>query len=307
MSVLITGGAGFVGSWTTRRLLADTDVVVFDVAPSDNALGVVLGEDDRARVCVVEGRTTDRALLRRACVENGVTDIVHLASPLTQDCIADPSVLVQGMAQAFVDLLEVARELDLRRIVWASSASVYGPAERYSGAVDEDSPRWPTTLYGSGKVLCEDLAAHYAAGAGVDVIGLRFPVVFGPGSTRGGSSWIGRLCEHAARGMPAEVPWLGHTVNIVYVEDIARLVEQALRAPPTRTRSFTVSGETVAVDDIVAFVRELAPGAVVHGIAGRLELPWTYDASRLRLEVGFSPSVDVHTGLRRIFDAALDA
>jgi UDP-glucose 4-epimerase len=161
VNVLITGGAGFVGSWTARRLLsAGWNVIAYDQAPSDNALGLAPSSDDLARLTMVAGRTTDSDRLRQACVENGVTHVVHLASPLTRDCIDNPTVLVQEMVQAFVNLLELSRELDLQRIVWASSVSVYGPAEGYSGPVNEESARRPTTLYGSGKVLCEDLAAH---------------------------------------------------------------------------------------------------------------------------------------------------
>jgi UDP-glucose 4-epimerase len=307
MNVLITGGAGFVGSWTARRLLsAGWDVIVYDQAPSDKALGLAPSSDDLARLTVVAGRTTDSNRLRQTCVENGVTHVVHLASPLTSDCIENPKVLVQGMVQAFVNLLELSRELGLQRIVWASSVSVYGPAERYPGAVNEDSARRPTTLYGSGKVLCEDLAAHYGVSSNIDAIGLRFPVLFGQGNLRGVSSWIARLCERTARGEPAEVPWGGCTVNLMYVEDVAELVAQVLNAGETSTRTFTVSGDTIAVSDMIAFVHEVEPKADVRVVEGRLELPWNLDASRLATEIGFRSSIDVRSGMRRIIDAARD-
>ena len=307
MNVLITGGAGFVGSWAARRLLsAGRNVIVYDQAPSDTTAGPAPGSDGLARLTVVAGRMTDRDRLRQTCVENGVTHVVHLASPLTSDCSDDPTVLVQGMVQAFVTLLELSRELGLQRIVWASSVSVYGPAEHYPGAVNEDSARRPTTLYGSGKVLCEDLAAHYGANNNVDVIGLRFPILFGQGNLRGVSSWIARLCERTARGEPADVPWGGCTLNLMYVDDAVELVAQALAAGATTTRTFTVSGDTIAVDDMVSFVREEEPNANVRVVEGRLEVPWNLDASRLATEIGFRPSTDVRSGMRRIIDAARD-
>jgi UDP-glucose 4-epimerase len=305
VNVLITGGAGFVGSWAARRLLsAGRNVIVYDQAPPDDALGLAPCSDDLARLTVVAGRMSDRNRLRQTCVENGVTHVVHLASPLTSDCSDDPTVLVQGMVQAFVTLLELSRELGLQRIVWASSVSVYGSAERYASAVNEDSARWPTTLYGSGKVLCEDLAAHYGASNKTDAIGLRFPILFGEGNVRGVSSWIARLCERTARGKPADVPWGGCTLNLMYVDDAVELVAQVLDAGETTTRTFTVSGDTIAVGDMVSFVREVEPRADVRVVEGRLELPWNLDASRLASEIGFRPSIDVRSGMRRIIDAA---
>ena len=278
-------------------------MIVYDQAPSEGALRLVLESEDISRLTIVAGRTNDGERLRQTCLENGVTHVVHLASPLTSDCIENPTVLVQGMVQAFVNLLELSRELGLQRIVWASSVSVYGPDP---GAVNEDSARRPTTLYGSGKVLCEDLAAHYGAGKGVDAIGLRFPVLYGRGNLRGVSSWIERLCERTARGEPADVPWGGCTVNLMYVEDVAELVAQVLDAGETTTRTFTVSGDTIAVDDMVSFVREVEPNADVRVADGRVELPWNLDASRLAAEIGFRSSIDVRSGMRRIIDAARD-
>ena len=205
------------------------------------------------------------------------------------------------MVQAFVNLLELSRELGLQRIVWASSVSVYGHlcGERGFGATADDA-------LGSGKVLCEDLAAHYGAGKGVDAIGLRFPVLYGRGNLRGVSSWIERLCERTARGEPADVPWGGCTVNLMYVEDVAELVAHVLDAGETTTRTFTVSGDTIAVDDMVSFVREVEPNADVRVADGRVELPWNLDASRLAAEIGFRSSIDVRSGMRRIIDAARD-
>jgi UDP-glucose 4-epimerase len=307
VNVLITGGAGFVGSWTARRLLsAGSNVIVYDQALSDDALGLVLEHEDLGRLTMVAGRTTDSDRLRQACVANGVTHVVHLASPLTKDCIDNPTVLVHGMIQAFVDLLELSRELGLQRIVWASSVAVYGAPEHDSAPVNEDSARRPSTLYGSGKVMCEDLAAHYAASNDVDAIGLRFPILFGQGNLRGISSWIARLCERAARGEPADVPWGGCIVNLMHVEDAADLVAQALGAAKTTTRTFTVSGDAIAVSDMVSLVHEVEPRAEVRVVEGSVELPWKLDASRLAAEVGFRPSIDVRSGMRRLIQASRD-
>ena len=114
------------------------------------------------------------------------------------------------------------------------------------------------------------------------------------------------MCERTARGEPVDVPWGGCTLNLMYVEDAAELVAQALAASATTTRTFTVSGDTIAVDDMVSFVREEEPNANVRVVEGRLEVPWNLDASRLATEIGFRPSTDVRSGMRRIIDAARD-
>jgi nucleoside-diphosphate-sugar epimerase len=279
-------------------------VVVFDAQPTANVLSSLLEDEEQARVQLVRGRVTDLAHLLNTCREHRVSRIVHLASPLTADCNANPSVAVQEMCQGFVNVLELSRLGQVHRIVWASSISVYGPPEEYAGPLDENSPRHPPALYGSGKVFCEDLARHYRATWGVDSIGLRLPVVYGPGNTRPLSAWTTALFENAALGEPAVAMWADDTLNLIHVEDVAELVFKALTGPSTVRHVFTISGDYLPVVEMVACVRRLIPDAQIEVQPGSAKLPWLFDTTCVEQELGFRPRFTVKSGMLHTMNAA---
>src|SRR5262245_44168998 len=126
-TVLVTGGAGFVGSYVVRDLLrAGARPIVLDTVTAPETLARVASDADREGVVVERGEVTDGWALMRVCERRGVEQIVHLASPLTQAIRESPRAGIDAMCGGTANVFEVVRALGLGRVVWASSIAVFG-------------------------------------------------------------------------------------------------------------------------------------------------------------------------------------
>lgn len=308
MNVLVTGGAGFIGSYVVRELLkTGHEVVAYDIQIAENSLDHVLSETEHRRVNLVAGNVIDATKLAKTIERFEVDSIAHLASPLSAQTEADPQFAISNMIQAQQTVLEIARKTGLRKVVWASSVGVYGPAHRYSNLpLSNDAPHYPVSLYGACKSFNEYLAAHYTAEYGLDTMGLRFPLVYGIGRQRGNGMYFVDLIEKPALGLPCRLPMADAAYDWLYVVDAALLVLQALGIGMTRTRCFNVSGEFATMHKAIELIREWLPDTVFELDPGEYPIVEEYDCSALREEVGFAPAWPLERGLRECIDLVRD-
>jgi nucleoside-diphosphate-sugar epimerase len=246
MTVLVTG-VGFIGGYVVRDLLAaGEEVVVYGYLggtgeangelPELDYMDFLVGGGIRDRLKVVVGDAADLDALTTAAERHSAGSIVHCATMLAASAQSQPllstRVNVLGTANAF----ETASRLQMEKVVWMSSNSVFGPRSvPPSGRVSDDCVPDPDWAYGASKLMGEKLALAYADKFGVNITGVRPTRVYGFGEyvklSRGGaSSWLNNLLYvPALGGGPAVVPFGGRSLNFLYVEDVAAGVVQALR------------------------------------------------------------------------------
>src|SRR5262245_46544373 len=165
MRVLLTGGYGCIGAWVVRNLFARGDQVwIYDLKEDPRRLRLIMPEAQVRQARFVQGDVTDLAGLRRAVAEHGVTHVVHLAGLQVPTCRADPilgaKVNVLGTLAVFEAVK--AHQPQVQRLVYASSAAVFGPPEAYpAGGLADDVPLTPTTHYGYFKCCNEGNARVY--------------------------------------------------------------------------------------------------------------------------------------------------
>lgn len=304
MSVLITGGTGFIGAYVARELIREGwEVVTLDNLPS-NVIHEVLSPEELAQVTITTGDVSSFRDVAFAISENRVTKVVHLASLLHPASNQNPLLAVRVNVEGQANILEAARLLGLEKVVWASSVVVFGGRsshpERY---LPNDAPHFPVNLYGATKSFDEQLTDVYINEWGVDALGLRFTVAYGPGRVRGASAFVNELVKPAL-GEPARVPFGDDVVDWQYVEDIAALVTKCISAPRTKNSVFNTQFDTRSIREAGEYVKRLAPEADISYEPGEFGIAWELDDSALQEEIGFQPKYSMEDGLRAVMDDA---
>jgi UDP-glucose 4-epimerase len=306
VNYLITGGTGFIGPYIAKLLIKEGHgVVVYDLNTNRQPLEKIMGKEASDKVKVVKGDITDLANLIHAVKDNDVNKIIHMAALLTGPSAANPTLAMNVNCYGTLNVLETARILSLKKVVYASTGALFGPPEVYGVEyIPNDAPHMPMNLYGACKSFVESLAKHYLKDFKVDSVGLRFPLPYGPGMTGGAAKFIDELIVKPALGKPGVVPNGDGIVNWLYVEDAARAVYIASNAAPTPTSVFNVNCDVHSVSEAANIVRKLIPGADLKLIPGSHGLSLKWDASRIEKELGYIPEYSLEKAFKEIVDDA---
>ncbi len=305
--ILITGGAGFLGSALASRLCGRHEVVILD-SLRRNSLGCrgLLG---RAGVRLVRGDVTDRDCVLAA--SEGCRRVVHMASVAGVSAVeADPAGTVRTAVVGTANLLEACRKLpELKRVVILSSSEVYGPRAEDPGEDAVAVPggtagaRWS---YAAGKLAAEQLGSCYRSRFGLPVTVVRPFNVYGPAQM--GEGAVHTFINRALSGEPLLIHNGGRQVRAwCYVDDLIAGLLRVLRDDAAVGRVFNLGNPDQAVT-----VRELA-GMVVRLSESDSRLQESFrpgpdveirrpDISRARRLLGFAPVVGLEEGLRRTVD-----
>src|SRR4051812_42861467 len=192
MHVLLTGGYGCIGSWIVRNLLERGDqACIYDLKEDPRRLRLLLNEGQLRQGVFVRGDVTDLADLRNALQQHRISHLVHLAGLQVPVCRADPMLGAKVNVLGTLAVFEAVRQSEgqVQRLVYASSAAVFGPPQDYpSGPLADDVKLMPTTHYGHFKCCNEGNARVYFQDFGLSSVGLRPWTVYGVGRDLGMTS-----------------------------------------------------------------------------------------------------------------------
>src|SRR5574341_989812 len=244
MKILITGGMGVNGAVTARLMVQDgLRPVLFD-----NRMDLTLMGDIKERVDLVVGDVCDQAALEKVVDDYKITHIAHLAALMPEPAEANPRLGIKVGVDGTVNVLEVARAKNIKRVVFTSSKAVYGEIDGAEGPpsykpMREDYRKIPADLYGTIKVCCEEVGRYYRDTYGIEFIALRYVSIYGPGkeARHGPLSFYGQLIEKARGGEKWVIPQGGDQLNdAVYVGDVARSIYLALKSPAPKEWTFNI-------------------------------------------------------------------
>lgn len=263
MSVLITGGTGFIGSRVARNLLSKEEAVVcLDYAPNTQRF-TDLGED--APLTVVQGDTTHMDDLMAAIQDHGVRRIIHLAGllpPATED---EPRLAMRVNVMGTANAFEAAARLGLERVVYASSVAAMDDQDYYGDRpVTEDDEVRPYLIYGHTKAMNEAVGRRYTERFGLDTRGLRPASVFGVGRMTGRSAEVSRIiCGAAIDGMYTSVQSLKQTSSLIHVDDIVEMFVRLCLVDDLEHDVYLSGGTTASLEEIAALVKKHLPDAQI--------------------------------------------
>jgi nucleoside-diphosphate-sugar epimerase len=306
-ATLVTGAFGCIGAWTARLLVDRGErPILLDYSTDPWRLRMVAGEDRLEKATILQGDVADRERIGAVVREHRVNRIIHLAAwqvPLCrQDPVGGARVNVVGTASVF----EAARQNpgQVERVVYASSAAVFGPAHLYpSGPLADDAPRLPTTHYGVYKVANEDTAKAYWAEHRIPSVGFRPLSVYGPGRDFGVTADPTIAIKAAVLGRPFHVRWGGKS-DLIYVADVAGALLAAADSGLEGARVYNLHGEVVPVAEMVRTIEEAWPsakGLITHAPEAMPFADSLADHGFQR-DLGPKPRTPFRDGLRQTLD-----
>lgn len=298
-TILITGANGFIGSHTTALLEAlDHKIIAIDVVPRSPDLSL-LGIKSSSPIMNV----TDGAAFRALCEKERPTHIFHAAHPPRDET---PAVL-NYCYHAMTHILEAARDLKIQRVVYSSSASIYGQLQKPEGSLvkeDDAVTIYPTYFYRAAKTVSEWMGNFYKEKHGVDFVALRYSSVYGPGLYRS----IPLELKKGILGQPCK-PFLTRPLDdLIYVDDVAEAVSRALFATEPLSRAYNIGLDRAYTnDDLTNAIKKALPDLKFeigqHPNAAevaphRMRSP--LDISLANKDLGWSPKIYLEEGIARL-------
>jgi UDP-glucose 4-epimerase len=299
---LVTGGAGTVGSHLVAEL---TRTGVEEIVVVDN---FVRGRRENLSeavnsglVDVVDGDIRDRELV--AALMRGIDLVFHQAAIRITQCAEEPRLALEVLVDGTFNIVEAAAREGVRKVVAASSASVYGLAEEFP-TTEHHHPYANDTLYGAAKTFNEGLLRSFHAMNGLDYVALRYFNVYGPRMDVHGvyTEVLVRWMERISEGLPPLIFGDGsQTMDFVYVEDIARANILAMNADVTDEVFNVASGVETSLADLARMLLKVmgsdlevqfGPERTVNKVSRRLA-----DISQARDRIGFEAETSLEEGL----------
>jgi nucleoside-diphosphate-sugar epimerase len=304
MAVFITGGHGHIGSWAARYLAEQGEaVILFDTNPVVPDCLQTVGQ----RMTFIQGDVRDFPHLadifgRRQAEIDG---IIHTVGIMGELVLENPHANVHLNIAGTHNMLEIARQFEIPKVVYTSTGAVYGEV---SGTIAEDAaPVNPSDLYGATKAACELLGRQYAQSFGIDFRISRIYFCYGPGKLPSRFIRLYRLAFGALEGLADLHLEAGadQRLDFVYIEDAARGTAMLYQAdgPPHAVYNIA-TGVSTSLEHIIALVRQHSPFEVEVSLGPGVLMKRceALDISRARKELGFEPRFDVEAGIRRYAD-----
>ncbi len=314
MRVLVTGGAGFIGSHVTDALLARGDDVAVLDAMSEFLYPAARKRRNLARASghphfsLHEADITDADAVGRVFAAARPERVVHLAGlAAVGPSVGRAALYTQVNVIGTIHVLDAARDAGVSHVVLASSSTVYGETPGATG-FREETPPAPLSPYGASKAAAEAMAHSYAHLYGMPVTVLRFFNAYGPRVRPDLATF--RFVDAVHRGEPIELRGDGSVQrDYTYIADTVSGILAALDAPD-RFRIFNLGNEhPVVVRDLIGIVER------VVGKTARIEprpalaadAPLTCaDNRNARIALGYAPKTDIETGIRRLYEWYLE-
>ena len=314
MTVLITGGTGFVMSNVVKHLLEtdpDATVVILDLGPVEGVVADFF-EPVRERVISLQGDVRDRDVLERISAEWSITHVVHAAmvAHFPQWEVETPAKFIDVNVMGTVNMLEWARQLDsLQQFLYVSSGGVYGDPtpDSPTGPQPETGPFSPPELYAISKFTSEQIARRYGELFEMDVRRVRFSGVFGPMERYTPGRVTMAMPYYMVRSVIEQRPFrltaetLEAGGDFLSAEDIGYAVPLLLRANEAQHKVYNIAyGTFTMVPELLDAFKEAVPAFeyevveatqadVIMDPTQRLARWNAYDIDRISTEFGWQP------------------
>jgi len=303
--ILVTGGCGLIGSTTIDQLLREDvqKIVIFDnlVRGSMHNVAEILKDK---RVELIKGDIRDVDHTRR--VTEGMDAVIHMAAIRITACADNPREAMEVMCNGSFNVVEAAHLAGVKRIVCASTASIYGLADSFP-TTEKDHPYNNRTWYGASKIMLEGLLRSFNDMYGTEYCAFRYFNVYGPRMDIHGkyTEVLIRWMERIEAGQPPLILGDGKTsMDFIYIDDIAAANVAGLKSDVSDEVFNVASGVETNLNELAEALMdvmgkklqpEYGPERKVNAVPRRLA-----SIEKTKRMLGWSPKVDLHEGLERL-------
>ena len=301
--ILVIGGAGFVGSHIVDQLLEEPvrEVVVLDNFVRGTRENLKSAEADE-RVTIVDGSLLDTDLL--AELMSGTDYVFHLAALWLYECVHEPRSAVEVNIVGTFNVIEAAQAAGVKKVVYSSSASVYGDA--LETPMTEEHPFNNRTTYGATKIAGEQLFRAFNEQHGLDYVGMRYMNVYGPRMDYKGTyvSVIMKVLDKIEAGEAPQIFGDGsQAYDFVHVSDVARANILALKSDATDVNLNVGTGVKTTIKELVDALLEITGSDVEPEYLPQEQMFVTHRVGSTELAeklTGFRAEIPYLEGLRSV-------
>lgn len=302
MKVLVTGGAGFIGSHLVRQLMdAGEEVISLDNLSTGRRENLPV----QARLEIMDVHDEKVEPLFK---QEHFDAVVHLAGQtLVSDSMVDPQNDMYQNIAGTVHILECCRKYGVKRIIFSSSAATYGDVDEKALPIPETLPQMPLSFYGLTKTTVEKYLALYQQVFGIHYVVLRFSNVYGERQGNGGEGGVISIFAKAlAQGKGITIYGDGkQTRDFVYAGDIARGIRRALVTENCDT-CYNLSSETeISLNELVHVFSNITGKEIVPAYGTAREgdiMRSSLSNEKARKNLHWQPEVSLEEGLRRTYE-----
>ncbi|MEI8305635.1 MAG: NAD-dependent epimerase/dehydratase family protein [Chloroflexales bacterium] len=303
--ILVIGGAGFVGSHIVDQLLAEPvrEIVVLDNFVRGARYNLNQAVQD-SRVTVVDGSVTDRAMLRE--LMQGTDYVFHLAALWLYECVHEPRSAIEVNVVGTYNVIEAAQQAGVKKVVYSSSASVYGDA--LFTPMTEEHPFNNRTMYGATKIAGEQFFRAFYQQHKMPYAGLRYMNIYGPRMDYKGTyvSVIMKVLDRIDQGLPPVIFGDGsQAYDFIHVEDVARANILALKSDATDQFFNIGMGVKTTINELVDMLLEITGSDLQPDYRPQEQMFVTHrlgSTEKAESLLGFRASVPLVDGLRSVVE-----
>jgi UDP-glucuronate 4-epimerase len=307
--ILVTGGAGFIGSHTTQALLDRGDEVVCldnfnDYYSPEYKYANVAPFLKRPGYTLIEGDVRDGDTLETLIKAHQPERIAHVAAMAgVRYSLLHPELYEEVNVRGTINVLESARQHEIKDIVFASTSSIYGSRQKVPFSED-DRVDWPVSPYAATKRACELIGYTYHHLYGLNFTALRFFTVYGPRGRPDMAAWL--FTEAAFQG--TEIKMFGDgssSRDYTYIDDTVQGVLAALDRPMGYEIINLGNNQTTYLRDFIAMVQEFVgkEANIVRYPMPAGDVPRTYaDIAKAQRLLGYDPQTPFRVGLKKFVD-----
>lgn len=306
--ILVTGGAGFIGSHVVRELIdKGEEVIIYDNLRHGDVDFLKKLRFPDAEPELVLGDITDFAHVFQTLKEYEVKRIIHTAAiTFIPTAIKNPSLTFNVNTLGTFNLLEAGRILDLEKIIYISSASTYGDFQ-YSPA-DEKHPLEAKDIYGATKAAADRIAMSYYRTYGMPITVIRTTAVYGPGDLE--NRVVKQFIEKALQGIPLDLQGGGEQRrDFTYVKDVAKGFLLALNSDKANGEAFNISGmHDYSIKELAMTIKEFIPETEIEITEARRvdAKKGELDTSKAKRILGYEAEYNLKQGVKETIKWFLD-